>query len=342
MARKLRVEFSGAIYHVTIRGVERRRLFDDDGDRERFVDRLGRFCEELDVRCYLFCLMRNHAHLLVETPGGNLGKFMHRLQTAYTVYYNQRHRRAGHLFQGRYKAILVSGDEYLLKLSRYIHLNPVQVGTAKALELKERLAMLRDYRWSSYPGYIGRWAQEGFVEEHPILEMVGETKRREAYRRFVEAGLAENDEVLTALLKNAEWGIGSEAFRAANQDRYADRVRACNRKEDASFRGARARVLKPEAILGVVSEALGLRGGWVTERGPGLGRCVAAAMLGKYGGLSQRETAKFVGVGTGAAVSFQLRRLEAALVEDKDLAERMEYMEGVLGGLLQKDGASCI
>src|ERR1035437_840283 len=118
MARKLRVQFEGAIYHVTLRGVERRDLFADDWDRKRFLEQLSRGVELDGVRLYLFCLMRNHAHLLIETPMSNLSSFMHRLQTAYAVYFDRRHQRCGHLLQGRYGAVPVEGDEYLLKLSR--------------------------------------------------------------------------------------------------------------------------------------------------------------------------------------------------------------------------------
>ena len=128
MARKLRIEPAGAIYHFTVRGVERRAIFRDDADRERFVEQFADSVERFGVRLYLYCLMSNHVHLLVETPMANLGAFMQRLQTAYTVYFNRRHRRAGHLMQGRYGAQLVQGDVYLLNLSRYIHLNPVFVG----------------------------------------------------------------------------------------------------------------------------------------------------------------------------------------------------------------------
>lgn len=110
IARKLRVQYEGAISHVTVRGVERRRIFDDDADRERFLNRLGEAVAEYGVRLYLFCCMRNHAHVVCETPRANLSAFMLKLQTAYTVYYNLRHRRAGHLMQGRFGAEPVAGD----------------------------------------------------------------------------------------------------------------------------------------------------------------------------------------------------------------------------------------
>lgn len=120
MARKLSVEFEGAIYHVTLRGVERRRLFDDDRDRERFLSQLAGGVEPDGVRLYLFCLMVNPVHGVVETPRANLGRFLHRLQTGYTVYDNLRRGRAGHLMQGRDQATPVEGDEYILNLTRAI------------------------------------------------------------------------------------------------------------------------------------------------------------------------------------------------------------------------------
>ena len=148
MARPLRLEYSGAIYHVTGRMVgswrdERLRLFRGSRDYRRFVERLGEGVEEYNVRLYSYCLMGNHYHLVLETPEGNLSRFMQKLITAYTVYYNRRHRRHGHLMDGRFKAKLVEGDEYLLKLSRYVHLNPVQVGRWKKRPVSERIAYLR-------------------------------------------------------------------------------------------------------------------------------------------------------------------------------------------------------
>jgi REP element-mobilizing transposase RayT len=150
MARKLRVHFPGAIYHVTLRGVGRCSIFMDDRDRERFLNRLAAGVELDGVRIYMFCLMSNHAHLLVETPKANLDRFMHRVETGYSVFFNLRHGRSGHLTQGRYGAKLVEGDEYLLKLSRYLHQDPVCTKRLEKLPLKERVALLRGYAWSSY------------------------------------------------------------------------------------------------------------------------------------------------------------------------------------------------
>ncbi len=111
MARPIRIEYEGAVYHVTIRGNERKALFQTDADRERFVQALADSLERYSVRLYLYCLMSNHTHFVLETPCGNLSRFMQRFQTAYTVYYNKRHRRSGHLMQGRFGASIVEEDQ---------------------------------------------------------------------------------------------------------------------------------------------------------------------------------------------------------------------------------------
>jgi REP element-mobilizing transposase RayT len=158
-------------------GTDRTLLFQDDADRLRFSDRLADRVEQYHVRLYLFVLMTNHFHLVFETPEANCSKFMHSLSTAYTVYYNLRHSRHGHLLDGRYKAKLVEGDDYLLALSRYVHLNPVQVGTMKNRSIQEKIKALRSYQWSSYPSYIGESKAFDFVEYAPVRsEMDG--KRR--------------------------------------------------------------------------------------------------------------------------------------------------------------------
>jgi REP element-mobilizing transposase RayT len=196
MARPLRIEFPGAIYHVTSRMVgswrERGdRLFRDERDYQRFVDRLEERVKEAGVRLYLFCLMSNHFHLLLETPEGNLSRFMQRLTTAYTVYYNHRHDRHGHVLDGRFKAKLVSGDEYLLRLSRYVHQNPAWVSGWAKRPLKERIGYLQAYPWSSYPSYIARSRPLQFVDYGPILKMTAKNagEGRSGYRRYALRGV---------------------------------------------------------------------------------------------------------------------------------------------------------
>ena len=118
-------------------------------------------------------LMENHVHLILMTPGGNLQKFMERLNTSYTVSFKRRQRRSGHLFQGRYKAILIDADSYPLELRRYLHLNPVRVKRYSQRELQEKMGIIRSYRWSSYRGYVQPRHRERFLTCSPMLEMVG-------------------------------------------------------------------------------------------------------------------------------------------------------------------------
>jgi len=128
MARPLRIELAGALYHVTSRGDERRPIFFEDGDRSAFLAVLGEVIARFGWLCHAYCLMTNHYHLLVETPHANLSQGMRQLNGVYTQYVNRSHRRVGHLFQGRFKGILVEKESYLLELARYVVLNPVRAG----------------------------------------------------------------------------------------------------------------------------------------------------------------------------------------------------------------------
>ncbi len=128
MARPLRIEYAGAFYHITSTGNERKDIFNNERDFERFLTYLETAVQRYKAVIHVYCLMSNHYHLLLETPMGNLSQIIRHINGAYTTYYNTKWQRAGHLFQGRYKAILVEADEYAGELSRYIHLNPVRAG----------------------------------------------------------------------------------------------------------------------------------------------------------------------------------------------------------------------
>ena len=161
MSRSLRIVYAGAFYHVTSRGNERKAVFRTHRDREKFLSYLESATERYRAVVHVYCLMNNHYHLLIETPSGNISQIMHHIKTAYTAYFNTKHERSGHLFQGRYKAIVIDADEYAREVSRYIHLNPVRAGLIEKPE---------EYRWSSYQYYIFKSgappvAQERFYSE---------------------------------------------------------------------------------------------------------------------------------------------------------------------------------
>ena len=326
MARPLRVEYQGAIYHVTAGGNDRRNIFRDDRDRQRFLDRLADCVEAHEIRLYLFCLMSNHFHLMLETPAGNLSEFMHRLQTAYSVYFNLRHSRSGHLFQGRYGARVVRGETYILRMARYVHLNPVFTRAAKKLPLRERIDMLRRYRWSSYRGYIGRAARLDFVDYAPMLAMTQaatKAKRPGEYRKFVEAGIAETDRDLQRILAMSPLAIGSAEFMHWVRGMHDKLSGKHGRPEDVTPR-RRSRPLPPERVIEIVCGRLGADRQEVSRRQrDSLLRPIVAKMLCRYSGLTQRRAGELLGLSTGAAVSHQLRTLASAAAAKGKLRKQL-------------------
>jgi REP element-mobilizing transposase RayT len=184
MARPLRVEFAGAVYHVTSRGNARQKIFFNDADRELFLKTLAHVVSRYRWICHAYCLMANHYHLLIETPKGNLSIGMRQLNGIFTQSFNRRHRRVGHLFQARYQAILVEKESYLLELCRYIVLNPLRV--------KRGGSDLATWKWSSYPATAGRGAVPEFLSTDWLLEQFGKNRRvaQKRYREFVRDGVA--------------------------------------------------------------------------------------------------------------------------------------------------------
>lgn len=181
MARPLRLEFAGALYHVTARGNARQPIYRDDGDRRRFLATVAHTVDRYGWLVHAYCLMDNHYHLMIETPKPTLACGMRHLNGTYTQAFNRRHRRVGHLFQGRYTAILVQREPYLLELCRYVVLNPVR---ARACQRPEQ------WRWSSYRATAGLDAPPAWLTHAWVLAQFG-TRERDAqaqYRAFVRAG----------------------------------------------------------------------------------------------------------------------------------------------------------
>jgi len=345
MARRPRVEFEGAIYHVTARivgaragrGVEGRSpsgwLFRDERDHEAFIDRLVDRIETYNIRLYAHCEMRTHFHALLETPQANLGRFMHSLNTAYTAFYNTRHRRHGHLFQGRYGAKPVEGDAYLLSLSRYIHLNPVHIKTIKELPLADQLRHLHLYHWSSYRAYTGRTKVPDWLEPGPVLEQCSRVQKEQQrqYRAFVENSLAEEDEELLTVLKGPSLAIGDADFVDDVRARMIEQIGRCRKQEDMSLRHVLER-RDPDEVLSIAADAMGVEVGAFRERRRNsVLRAVAARMLCKHAGLTQREAAGALGVRSGAAVGRQQQKLAEALATDRNLRRIVREIENCLG-----------
>jgi hypothetical protein len=258
--------------------------------------------------------MVNHVHLLVETPCANLSAFMESLLTSYAVYFNLRHHRCGHLTQGRFKSRLVQGDEYLLRLSRYIHLNPVFVGAWANRPIEERIDFLRSYRWSSFRGYAGLASPEDFVTYGPLLALVGQGQANlsHAYGAYVESGLSYEDTELIDILQSTSLGVGSPEFEKQLNQRYAGLIAGTGRSEEVAFRNVRKFVPAPLILDRVCAHYRVTIEQLRAHRKRDQLKPVAAWLLTKLGGLSQREVANLLGVTTGAAVSAQLKRLKEA------------------------------
>ena len=209
MARPLRIEYPGALYHVTSRGNRQEDIYIDDQDRSAFLQVLSRVCDRFNWVCHSYCLMSNHYHLMIETPEANLSRGMRQLNGVYTQNLNRNHGRVGHVFQGRYKAILVQKDSYLLELSRYIVLNPVRAGMVRSA---------KDWRWSSYQSTAGLVATPDWLYVDWILSCFAKRKKMaiERYRQFVSEGRRQTSP--WGQLKSQMY-LGDEAFVKAMQEK---------------------------------------------------------------------------------------------------------------------------
>jgi len=213
MARQLRIEIPGGTYHITARGNVRRTIFRDDRDRQRMLAGVSTAVDEYGWLVHAYCLMPNHYHLLVETPLPNLSRGMKKINGTYAQGFNARHKRVGHVFQDRFHSILVDKEDYLLKLSRYIVLNPVRA---------KIVAMPEEWAWSSYRPTVGTGPRPRFLTCEQILGYFGESreKARRAYVGFVTGNLAQK----------SPWGnllggaiLGSEDFLLRVRDQVTDR-----------------------------------------------------------------------------------------------------------------------
>jgi len=201
MSRPLRIEFAGALYHITSRGDRREAIYEDDTDCESFLGVLAEVVDRYNWICHAYCLMTNHYHLVIETVEGNLSQGMRHLNGVYTQASNRRHQRNGHLFQGRFKGILVDKDAYLQELSRYVVLNPVRAGMVGTPE---------EWHWSSYKAMMGYVPSPKWLALEGMLSQFGETpeKARQHYRNFVLQGVGQG---IWEELRNQIF-LGDEAF----------------------------------------------------------------------------------------------------------------------------------
>lgn len=234
MARKVRVEFPGAIYHVMMRGNERARIFRGTKDYSLFLEALDQGRERFGVDIHAYCLMPNHVHLAIKTPHGNLSRFMAWLQTTFTVRYNLKHRRSGHLFQGRYRAEIVDQANYGKWLVLYIHLNPIRSRAGGELRYTGGLKELNAFAWSSHGDYAGLRAENRGIDlewlgewgKHPrqakkvylndIRRQIGSREPLD-WKTHVKMGIVAGDEELQEKVRRLLSGKGKETGREAGR-----------------------------------------------------------------------------------------------------------------------------
>ncbi|CAN5429686.1 transposase [soil metagenome] len=321
MARPPRIEFEDAIYHLTARGNERRPVFRDDRDREKFLELLGQAGARYEISLLSFVLLGNHFHLLAQTHRANLSRWMHWLLVSYATWFNWRYQRSGHLFQGRFKSFLVEQGNYLLELSRYIHLNPVRGASLGAGTPGERRTRLRSYKWSSYGGMAGLGSSFPFVRGDLVLQELGGGRREEAvrYRRFVEEGLVREVNNPT---EAAQWQavLGSESFLRQIADRLEERGKGEETKVMRSTLGSNR--AEPEAVLEAVAKHYGMRSEDLRGK-PRYGYeppNVAMWLVWERCGLSQVEMGRLFGDLAAGSVAQRLRRIRP---ESREKAERI-------------------
>lgn len=316
MARPLRIEYPGAWHHVMNRGTGHKKIFRGDDDYRFFLSLLEDATTRFGAEIHSYCLMGNHYHLLAKTPEANLQRIMRHVNGLYTQHYNKAMKTDGPLFRGRYKAILVESDRYLLDLSRYIHRNPLDALDDRTVK------QLSTYSWSSYAAYIGTAKPPAWLRTEEVYDQLGGQRRAAGrYQAFVE-GDAET-ELETFYGKKAFSPIlGSESFRQRMIERYAKQDKEV--VEQKSLRGipSSSRItrqvanfysIKPEEIT---SPSFG-RGG---RRYP---RLIAMYLCQRVGRMSLHEIADLFGVGHYASVSNAIGQLR------KDVA-RDEHLQGQL------------
>ena len=313
MARQLRIEYEGAIYHITARGNERKKIFFTERDYHKFKEYLVVAQERFSCVLHAFVLMGNHYHLILEIKEKNLSRVMHYLNSSYTTYINVKRKRNGHLLQGRFKSIIVDKDSYLLELSRYVHMNPVRA---------EMVQRPEEYPHSSYQTYID-WRQTDCVKTEMILEMVAPTASTATrkYREFVERGMgAELDNPLI----NVYGGLilGSERFIRQTLDRLEN-----DQLEDEEIthrKALQARVGK-KAILDAVAEHFGSSGEDLLDDGKA--RKFAIYLLKHHTGMTSQEVSQALGGMSCAAIAKAYQRLRKQLASDEELKQEIEGLK---------------
>ncbi len=307
MVRQLRIEYPGALYHVTSRGNDKKDIFRSIKDREKFLSYLSSASERHGALFHVYCLMSNHFHLMLETPLGNLSRIMKHINGSYTTYFNVKHKRAGHLLQGRYKAILVQADTYAAELSRYIHLNPVR---AKMVPSPE------EYQWSSCRRYL-EGTEPSWLSTSLVLGYFGTEveDRRRNYRDYLfEAIGKESPDPLAGSV--ASTILGNDDFVRDIREKYLD-----GKEKDRELPALRDLTRGPDiAEIKAVSEE-------AFPENVRLARMASIYLCWRFSGAKLKEIGKLYGI-SESGVTQAGKRFEEAMKKDNSLKKRIPEITG--------------
>lgn len=318
MARPLRIEYPGAYYHVVNRGNNQENIYQNDRDKEKFIEYLEKASERYSIIIHSYCLMSNHYHLIVETPEPNLSVTMQWINVSYATYFNRKRKRHGHLFQGRYKAILTDADEYLAHLSRYIHLNPVRA---------KMVSSPVEYRWSSYRAFIDKKKAPKFLETDWLLSNFGRNKNeaKRNYKDFVE-------HVDIKRLENPSKYI-TEGFILGNLD-FVNWVKTTflsemqEEKEIPQLKRLKPKV-KPDMVVRAVCQGFNCSSEQVIVKGrkKNKAREVAIYLAREMSGLSCKELGLCFGGVSGALITIMYNRIAQEITQNRRLKNKITKIQ---------------
>ena len=306
MARRPRLFAPGLLYHVIVRGNQRQKTFLNNQDCQAYLERLGRYRRKYNYSIYAYCLMPNHVHLLVESSDQSLAKFMQGLQQSYSQYFNVRHRKVGHVFQGRYKAIICERDEYLLELIRYIHLNPVR---ARIVRKPER------YRYSGHRVYLGGKPTE-VLDPIKVLRLLG---GKGAYRRFVLGGLGEGHKEEYYEVEDQRF-LGAKGFGDKIQEKQGKGQEPLVRRSIGSVVNEMAQELEVR-----LQSLRSPDRGWAVSKA----RTMIAYVLTRHLGYKLGEVAAYLGRDM-ATVGTLVSRLSERMESDGQLLRRIDRLTKIV------------
>ena len=310
MARPLRVEYPGAFYHVINRGNAGEKIFKSQSDKKKFLEYLQKAVDRFSIIIHTYCLMSNHYHVLIETPQANLGVAIQWLNVSYATYFNRKRQRSGHLFQGRFKALLIEADEYLKELSRYIHLNPVRANI---------VAKPQDYAWSSYPAFLKKNEGPEWLETGRILGYFGKRKK-EAIKKYINFVEAIEIERLENPHKQA---VGGFILGEADFITWVKETFLLSRKDEKEI--PQLRELKPKVPIQSILEAVGAEFGSAEEqivekgRKRNKAREVAIYLARDLSGAKCKELGALFGGISGAAITMRYNQVAREVCRNKKL-----------------------